>query len=150
MRHRYKQIREHFGYSYSELAERTGCSPDLIMCVEIGRGYISFSKRTAFCELLGISQIWLDHGVGPMFIPGREVPPADLEGSRARVKQIREERGMSQEEFAAAIGYSAWHVGVVESGVGDEDSLPSRTFLSCVAEKFSVDETWLVTGKKGR
>lgn len=72
MSKRYKQIREHFGCDYFEFAEKIGHSPDLVMCIETGQGYMCKRSRAKYCELLGVSLNWLENGEGEMFLPGRE------------------------------------------------------------------------------
>lgn len=60
-----------------------------------------------------------------------------------RVKQIRKTYGMTQQEFAAALGVTNAAVSRIESG---QRGLTSQ-MLTAICREFDVDEHWLLTGE---
>lgn len=60
-----------------------------------------------------------------------------------RIKRIRKDKKMSQEEFGRAIGIGKTSVSKLESG----ENNPSDQTIILICREFDVDEDWLRTGK---
>lgn len=59
-----------------------------------------------------------------------------------RIKQVRQDAGLTQAEFAKKLNLSRNYVGLMEIG----DRVPSDRTLADICEKFGVSETWLKDG----
>lgn len=59
-----------------------------------------------------------------------------------RVKQIRSDNGLTQEQFAAKIGLSRNYVAMIEIGQRD----PSDRTISDICRVFGINEDWLRYG----
>ena len=59
-----------------------------------------------------------------------------------RIKYVRAERGLTQEQFANKIGLTRNYVARIEIG----ERTPSDRTISDICEKFGVNEKWLRTG----
>ena len=59
-----------------------------------------------------------------------------------RIKQVRQDAGLTQAEFAKKLNLSRNYVGLMEIG----DRVPSDRTLADICEKFRVSETWLKDG----
>lgn len=59
-----------------------------------------------------------------------------------RIKYVRAERGLTQEQFANKIGLTRNYVARIEIG----ERTPSDRTISDICEKFGVNETWLRSG----
>lgn len=59
-----------------------------------------------------------------------------------RIKYIRVERGLTQEQFAGKIGLTRNYVARIEIG----ERLPSDRTIKDICRIFNVDEVWLRTG----
>ena len=64
---RLKYVREHFKLSQSEVGEKIGVSKAAISSLELGKYNLSQSMLILYSEKLGVSQLWLETGVGEMF-----------------------------------------------------------------------------------
>jgi len=60
----------------------------------------------------------------------------------SRLKRIRETQGMTQQEFAEALGIKAHQIGDIERGRND----PSVWILASIASIFRIDPEWLLLG----
>ncbi|WP_164930793.1 helix-turn-helix domain-containing protein [Aquifex aeolicus] len=67
-------------------------------------------------------------------------------GVGERIRKIREERGMSLEEFAKAIGISTKKLEEIEKGI----SRPCDATLVFIAKRFNVDYRWLALGERAK
>ncbi|GAB6066568.1 hypothetical protein JCM9492_16630 [Aquifex pyrophilus] len=65
-------------------------------------------------------------------------------GVGERIRKVREERGLSVEEFAKAIGISPKKLEEFEKGI----SRPCDATLVFIAKRFNVDYRWLALGEK--
>ncbi len=65
-------------------------------------------------------------------------------GVGERIRKVREERGMSIQEFAKAIGISEKKLEEFEKGI----SRPCDATLVYIAKRFNVDYRWLALGEK--
>lgn len=59
-----------------------------------------------------------------------------------RIKYVRAERGLTQEQFANKLGLTRNYVARIEIG----ERTPSDRTISDICEKFGVSEKWLRTG----
>ncbi|NPA32645.1 MAG: helix-turn-helix transcriptional regulator [Aquificae bacterium] len=64
-------------------------------------------------------------------------------GVGERIRRVRQERGLSVEEFARAIGISPKKVEEFERGI----SRPCDATLVYIARRFGVDYRWLALGE---
>lgn len=60
-----------------------------------------------------------------------------------RVRQIRDDQKMTQEEFANRIGIKRPSVASIETNVRE----PSNPVVTMICREFNVNETWLRTGE---
>lgn len=60
-----------------------------------------------------------------------------------RIKQIRKELDLTQQEFADRIGIARGNVGAYEVG----KNAPSDAVISLICREFNVNEHWLRTGQ---
>lgn len=139
---RFIEIREYFGLSQSQFAQKINKTPGFVSNVETDRSDISESTVKAICVIFNVDETWLLTGKGDMFIKGQEPSKADKVNIGSRIKQIRLLRKITQKDFAAAIGYSKKQVYSVESG----KSNPSDDFVRRVASCFNISYKWLTTG----
>lgn len=61
----------------------------------------------------------------------------------ARIKQIREKQGLTQEEFGKRIGSARNTIANYESG----NRCPSNAVVNSICREFKVNEHWLRTGE---
>ena len=138
LKDRIKQIREHFGLSQVHFAQQINKSPGFISLVEAGRSNVSDETIETICSRFPINEVWLRNGEGKM----TDDAPVDMKNIGIRVKQLRKEMKLTQEQFAAATGYTNTQIHLVESGKVN----PSDKFLRRVCETFDVSFEWLMTG----
>ena len=136
---RIAKVRQHFGLSQAQFAQKVNRSPGLFSKVEKGRSDISEETINVIVEVYGVNKEWLLTGEGDMGCGDA----ADKAGIDKRIKEIRKEARQTQEEFGKKIGYSKRQVYCVESGKVN----PSRQYLRKIATTFSVNFDWLLTGK---
>ena len=60
-----------------------------------------------------------------------------------RIKNLRKEKGLSQQEFGSRIGVSRSHIAAFENGNSDISSRVIRD----IANVYEVNEEWLLTGE---
>ncbi|HIP42719.1 MAG TPA: XRE family transcriptional regulator [Aquifex aeolicus] len=65
-------------------------------------------------------------------------------GVGERIRRVREERGLSVEEFSRAIGISPKKLEEFEKGI----SRPCDATLVYIAKRFNVDYKWLASGER--
>lgn len=135
---RIKQVREHFGLSQAHFAQKINKSPGFISLVETGRSNVSDNTIKSICAAFSINESWLRNGEGQM----TSQAAVDMENVGNRIREIRRGEGLTQEEFAAATGYTNVQIHLVESG----KVKPSDKFLHKVSETFEVNQEWLMTG----
>ncbi len=61
-----------------------------------------------------------------------------------RLKQVREDAGLNQRDFAARIGSSSGRVSEIESG----KNIPGGDLLLRLNQEFGTDLTWLLAGTR--
>ena len=139
---RVKAIREHYGLTQSQFAQKINRTPGFISDIETGKSRVSEQTIKAICLFSGVNKEWLVSGAGEM---GCGVA-ADKAGIGKRIKEIRTENHLTQEEFASKIGYSKRQVYCVET----RKSNTSDAFIKKVSTTFSVNYSWIITGKGNR
>lgn len=135
---RIKHIREHFGLSQAQFAQRINKSPGFISLVETGRSNVSDETIETICSVLSVNEEWLRTGNGKM----TSQAAVDMENIGIRIKQLRKNMNLTQDQFADATGYTNIQIHLVESGKVN----PSDKFLRRVCETFDVSFEWLMTG----
>lgn len=60
-----------------------------------------------------------------------------------RIRQVRKQSGLNQDDFASKIGLTKNFISLVESGKRE----PSPRTVSDICRVFNVDKTWLTTGE---
>lgn len=66
-----------------------------------------------------------------------------MENLGSRVKEVRQQAGLTQKEFALELGISQNHVSNIENGK-EKVSLP---IIKLISYKFNIDEEWLLSGR---
>jgi len=61
-----------------------------------------------------------------------------------RLKQIRKEKGLTQQAFATKIATSASYVSEIEKG----KKIPGGDLLSALKQEYGIDINWLLTGEE--
>lgn len=143
MKERFKAIRNHYGLSQAEFAQRIHMSPGFISNVETGRSNISEKTIQVVCEAFSINREWLMTGEGEMFTGTGSRYPVDREGLASRVRKVREWTGLSQEVFGKRIGYSKIQIHAVEKG----KVFPSNQYLEKIINEFHISSQWVYTGE---
>ena len=140
MQQRFKQIREYYGLSQAQFAQKINMSPGFISNVETGRTKISDRTANQVCNVFPINRVWLLSGEGQMFTG--ETRPVDKDGIAERVRVVRKKAGLTQEEFARRISYSKLQIHSVEK----RKVAPSNHFLEKIVVEFEVSREWMFTG----
>lgn len=143
MKERIKQIRQYFGLSQSQFAQKIGRTAGCVTKLELGKSRISDETADAICHVFGISKLWLMENEGDMFALGEDKAPVDRNAFGGRIKQVRKERGLTQQQFADRIGFHKNQVCYVEGG----KSIPSENYLRKVSTAFEVNFDWILTGE---
>ncbi|MDD6194859.1 MAG: helix-turn-helix transcriptional regulator [Lachnospiraceae bacterium] len=100
MKDRIRELREHYGLSQAQFAQRINRSPGFISLVETGRSNLSREVVERICAVYGVDEGWLVNGKGKMI----DKAPVDMENIGVRVKKIRKDKKLTQMQFASAIG----------------------------------------------
>jgi transcriptional regulator with XRE-family HTH domain len=64
-------------------------------------------------------------------------------GIGLRIKELRDNRGMSQEGFGKVLEVTQQYIGALES----EKRKPGRALVFMISKKFGVPEEWLLVGE---
>ncbi len=139
---RFTKVRKFFGLSQAQFAQRINKSPGFISNVEKGRSEVSEKTINAVCSAFEINKNWLVTGKGDMLAKGQLISKVDKETVGLRIKQFRKQKGLTQQEFADAIGYSKRQVYCVETN----KVTPSNDFLRKIATCFNINYNWILTG----
>ena len=100
---RLKEARRRIGITQRDLAKALELSPAYISLIETERQPVSEPIAVKMSELYGIDARWLLYGVAP-------------KGEKSRLRQARDEIGLSQRDMAAKLGISAQYLGMMERG----------------------------------
>ena len=139
---RFVEIRKYYGLSQPEFAKKINKTQGFVSNIETGRCDISKNTLHAICSIFNINETWLVTGEGDMFVKGQLVSKVDKENIGLRIKQIRQQEGLTQKGFADMIGYSKRQVYSVEAN----KAIPSNDFIRKVASCFNISYNWLMTG----
>lgn len=60
-----------------------------------------------------------------------------------RIRKVRKNLNLSQEEFAKKIGISQGHLSKIERG----EQLPDKPLIMSIAYSFGINDSWLLTGE---
>lgn len=140
MKERIKQVRNYFGLSQTQFSQKIGKTAGCIAKLESRQSNISKDTLDSLCSTFNVNKEWLLNGTGDMF--SKEMSPVDRSSFGLRVKSIRKENNLTQQQFADRIGFHKNQVCYVEGG----KSIPSDDFLKKVAIEFNVSLHWLKTG----
>ena len=127
---RLKEARKRIGISQKELAKVLELSPAYISLIETERQPISEPIALKMKELYDIDARWLMYGIAP-------------KGEKSRLRQVRDELGLSQKEMASRLGISAQYLGFMERG----DQPLSRPVALNMQELFGYSAEWILFGK---
>ena len=138
MKDRIKKIREHFGLTQAQFAQRINKSYALISLVETGKKNFSGKTLEKICSTFSVNESWLRTGEGTM----TDSFPVDKENIKVRIKQVRKEKNLGMEKFASSVGCSKQLISFIESG----KISPSNLLISNISSAFNVNRDWLLTG----
>ena len=136
---RVKTLRTLYGLTQEEMGRIIDRSAMAISRVESGRGSLQPSQIANICSKLGVNELWLRDGSGPMT---ENEDSRDRRSIGERVYQVRRERKLSQTQFAALLGVSRNTVSLLER----RKISASSNLIRSVVEKMGVDEKWLRSG----
>lgn len=139
MNERVKQIRKAYGLTQKEFAEALGVTNVAISKIESGQRGLTGQMIRSICREFGVNEQWLLASNGD----SKSQAPCGGDGMNERVKQIRRSYGMTQQEFADALGVTGATVSRIESG---QRSLTSQ-MIKAICREFDIKEHWLLTGE---
>lgn len=143
---RLKELRKSLGLSQGKFSTKINKSPGFIERAEQNAFTPSEDAINAICSTFGVRKEWLLHGTGSMFTKGNACEGMDIEGAVKRIREIRAENGLTQEEFGTQMGYSKNQIRFVESG----KVKPTYDLLCKISYAFSVNLTWMMSGNGER
>ena len=139
IQNRIKQIREYFRLFQEQFAQRINRSYALISLIETGRKKVSEETAERICSEFSVNKEWLLNGEGDMTASD----PIDRENMKYRIRQIRKNLKLSQEEFGSAVGFCKQRISYIENG----RVFPSLELINNVSFTFGINKEWLMTGK---
>lgn len=95
MQKRFKIIREYYGLSQAQFAQKINMSPGFISNIETGRTNISEKTVEAVCRVFLINREWLMDGIGEMITQSGK-KPVDKSGLAMRIREVRKSEGLTQ------------------------------------------------------
>jgi len=142
MKERIKMVRQHFGLTQEAFAVRISKTSSYVSNLETGKTILTDGVLRIISSNFGVNGDWLKTGMGNMFISGAEKSAVDKKTMGERIRIVRKQTALTQEEFGERIGFHKNQVHYVEVG----KSYPSDDFLWHVAKEFSVNIDWLKSG----
>ena len=139
---RIRVLREKLGLSQNEFASKIERTSNFIAQIESGRSSISDKTKYIICARYHVNPNWLNNGTGEIFLPGFSPPTVDKAGIPLRIKTVRKEMKMTQDEFAKMVGCSKSQLTSVELGRVN----PSNLWLSNLSESVGINNNWLLSG----
>ena len=127
---RLKEARRRIGITQRDLAKALELSPAYISLIETERQLVSEPIAMKMSKLYGIDARWLLYGVAP-------------KGEKSRLRQARDEIGLSQRDMAAKLGISAQYLGMMERG----DQQLSEPVAMKMQSLFRYNAEWILFGK---
>ena len=141
MKDRIKKIREHFGLTRTQFAQRINKSPTHVSLVENGKKNYSDETIDKICSLFSVSKEWLLTGDGEM----TPLPEINKEDIGRRIREVRIDKGLTQEEFGKRIGYTNSQIWFAENRRTDS----SNPIIQEICTVFGISRNWLLTGAGG-
>lgn len=138
MKNRLKKIREHFGLSRTQFAQRINKSPTHVSLVENGKKNYSEETIDRICSLFSVDKEWLLTGDGEM----TPLPEINKEAIGRRIQKVRKDNNLTQVEFGKRIGTSQSHVWSAEN----KWTVSSNPIIQQVCATFGIRRDWLLTG----
>ncbi len=102
-----------------------------------------------FCSVYCVDKDWLITGDGdPVFTgePNKSVLVRSSEGVGARIREVRENAGLSQREFGEKIGMTSQGVFYLEKN----KTAPTSFSVARIEDEFDVGADWLMYGDNGK
>lgn len=131
-------MRNNLGLSREDFAKRLGLkSRGKIENIELSRTKPDDAFIHLICREFNVNEDWLRTGTGEMFSE-----PFGNSNMSERLKILRKELGMTQQEFAEQLGVKRNTVGQWECGI---NALTKQVIIS-ICRNFDVNECWLRTG----
>lgn len=141
---RIRTVRKSLGKTQTEFANDIQISQSLVAQIETNRASAGKQTIQAVCDKYGINKEWLLTGEGQMIEPvkhGR--PKKDInEQLNNRIKVVRIEKGMTQQEFADSIEVARGTITQIELNVNNAGTQTIRA----LCEVHNVNRDWLMTG----
>ncbi len=144
---RINSVINNLGIKQTVFAERLNLSQAFVSQLCSGAKQPSNRTISDICREFNVSKEWIRTGKGRMFIT---IPEEDGIASHVevltqgnRVKKLRKELGLTQEEFGEKLGLKKNSISQIENGV---NSLTEQLSLS-ICREFRVSQEWLRTGK---
>ena len=135
---RIKRIRVHFGLSRTQFAQRINKSPSHVFLVENGKKNYSNETIEKICSLFSVNKEWLLTGDGEM----TPLPEINKEDIGRRIREVRIDKGLTQEEFGKRIGYTNSQIWFAENRRIDA----SNPIIQEICTVFGISRDWLLTG----
>ena len=131
-------MRNNLGLSREDFAKRLGLkSRGKIENIELSRTKPDDAFIHLICREFNVNEDWLRTGTGEMFSE-----PFGNSNMSERLKILRKELGMTQQEFASRLNLSRNFINQVENR---SKNISIRT-ISDICTAFSINEYWLRTG----
>lgn len=139
---RLRKARQAAGLTGSALSTSAGLDRSLVSHLEVGPGLPLLSTAEKLADALHCSAGWLCYGLAS---PGEPVPESRVEGLAERLRQVRQDHGLSLAEVGRRAGSSAAAVKALESG-----TVPTIATAEQVAKALGVSPAWLAYGEGPR
>jgi len=141
MKSRIKTLRKHYFLTQNELARKIGKSAGYISLLEADKICLTEEIAKEICHVTGCNYEWLMHGKGKI----SNIPFVDKEGISTRLKQVRNQQGLSQRSLAKLLNCPPSTINTFEMN----RSKPSKAWLKRFSEIMNVNYGWLLTGVEG-
>ena len=137
MHTRIRKLRKALGLSQVEFARKIGRHPGFVSSLESGKIHITDDTIRVICESLSVSEEWLRNGNGEML----SVAP-DIGSIGERIRQVRNEEGLKQEDFGKRAGLSKNQIYKLENGI----IRASEDILNRISGFYGISFDWLICG----
>lgn len=137
LKDRIKAIRKGNKMTQIEFGSKIGIKGNTVTNYETGLRNPSDAIIKSICREFNTNEHWLRTGEGEMFSE-----PFGNSNMSERLKILRKELGMTQQEFADKLGIARGNIGSYEVG---KNNL-SDAVISLICREFNVNKNWLRTG----
>lgn len=141
MNDRIKQLRKKEGLTQTEFGQRIGVKGNTITGYETELRTPSDAIIKAISREFGVSEEWMR--TGEMCINEMRVKVSNIMINE-RIRAVRKDVGLTQEQFAKQIGITGSALSLIESGKTN----PSNQTVFLICKEFGVREEWLRTGEE--